>query len=238
MLKEVLQYLETKTGYSNVSELISKKAFHRSLFVCCAEAYYFIMNIQTQSFEVMLNETHCEILQTYRAVGSIMVFDNSMPLALRRHFIDIENDILSRIAWKDNAAILQYESAIDCGKENTPTPGSRRTELPLEQQFFHRVLIYSATQMYHLCSILHISDELMESIWAAIKHVLTQKLELVRGRHLDQIIFCTIYCVSKIFKVQIKFQEIINKFFLFYLDSKNFLWSTKLESMKLFMKSC
>lgn len=211
MLKEVLHYMDNKAGYSNVSELISKKAFHRSLFVCCAEAYYFIMNIQTQPFEVMMNETHCEVLQTYRAVGSFMVFDNSMPLALRRHFIEIETDIVSRIAWKDNAAILQYDSAIDSGKENNPTQGSRRVELPLEQQFFNRVFIYTATQMYHLCSGLPISDDLLEYIWAVIKHILTQKLELVRGRHLDQIIFCTIYCVSKIFKVQLKFQEIINK---------------------------
>lgn len=171
------------------------------------------MNIQTQSFEAMLNETHCEVLQTYRAVGSFMVFDNSMPLALRRHFMDIETDIVSRLAWKDNASILQYESAIDCGKENSPASGSRRTEVPLEQQFFNRVLIYAAAQIHHLSSNLPISDDLMEYIWAVIKHILTQKLELIRGRHLDQIVFCTIYCVSKIFKVQLKFQDIINKYF-------------------------
>lgn len=211
VLEEVLDYLDSKLGSSNVSELIVTKAFHRSLFVCCAEAYYFISNIQTQCFEVMVTVTHCETLQTFRAVNSLIAFDSSMPLALKKHFMEVETDIVSRIAWKDMALVKQYESAIDIGKENSPTIAGRRSELPLEQQFFNRVLIYTATQMYHLCSCLPISDDLMEYIWAVIKHILTQKIDLVKERHVDQIIFCTIYCVSKIFKVQMKFQDIINK---------------------------
>lgn len=207
----MLVYADKKYSSGYVRQLISEGTFHKSLFVCCAEAFYFISGTQTQNFEEMMAMAGCEVLEIYRAVGTFMVFDNCMPLPLKRHFIDIENDIISRIAWKDARALEAYQNAISPDKENLPTGDHRMQEMPLNSQFFNRVLLYTATQMYHLCNGLPISDDLMEYIWAVLKFIMTQKLELVRNRHVDQMVFCTIYCVSKIFKIPLKFQDIINK---------------------------
>lgn len=192
--------------------MISKKKFHRSLFVCCAEAYYYIMNIQIKSFEEILLESGCEILQTFKNIDTLVSFDSSMPLALKKFYMQLEIDLISRIAWKDDSTIMLCNTTLENGKENVKQSSSRPGEPQPVDQFYNRVLIYTATQMYHLCSGLpSIKEDLVEYIWAVLKYILTQKLDLLRQRHIDQMIFCTIYCVSKIFKAQLKFQDIINK---------------------------
>lgn len=177
------------------------------------------MNIQVKPLEEFLQQSKCDTLQFFRIIGIFLNFDSSMPLALKKHFMELEIDLVSRIAWKDDAAIMLYSSALDSGngKENRQVNsrglpvGPGPENISIELMFFNRVLIYAATQMYHLCTGLPISDELMEYIWAVLKYILTQRVDLLKNRHLDQMIFCTIYCVSKIFKLQLKFQEIINK---------------------------
>lgn len=218
--------------------MISEGAFHKSLFVCCAEAFFFISDSQTQTFEEMMSMAGCDVLEIYRAVGTFMVFDSCMPLPLRRHFIDIEVDIISRIAWKNARALESYQNAISSDKENMISSDHRMQEMPLNNQFFNRVLLYAATQMYHLCNGLPITDDLMEYMWAVLKFIMTQKLELLRNRHLDQMVFCTIYCVSKLFKVQLKFQDIINKYVYSDIGSRNCLSPTKLELTRLYMRFC
>lgn len=169
------------------------------------------MNIQMRPFEDFITETNADLLQTWRSIGLFQIFDQTMPLALRKHFMELETELVSKGAWKDESAISSYAASMDSSKENKQ--GNSRTEVvSLDQQFFNRVMIYAASQMYHLCSGLPITDELMEYIWAVLKYILTQRLDLLKNRHLDQLIFCTIYCVTKIFKVSLKFQEIINKF--------------------------
>jgi hypothetical protein len=170
------------------------------------------MNIPTRSFEEFIAECNAEILQTYKIIGIFTSFDAKMPAPLRKYFLDIETDIVSRIAWKDDATILLYSSNVETGKENKQVNRAGIDSFFPEQRFFNRVLLYTATQMYHLCASIPVSDELMEYIWVVLKYILTQRMDLLKNRHLDQMIFCTIYCVSKIFKVNLKFQEIINKY--------------------------
>lgn len=193
------------------SELLTKKRFHKSLYLCCAEAYYFIMNIQVRPFEDFINESKADLLQTWRSIGLFQIFDQTMPLALRKHFMELETELVCKGAWRDEAAISAYASSMDSGKENKQA-NSRTEAVSLEQQFFNRVMIYAASQIYHLCSGLPVTDEVMEFIWAVLKYILTQRLDLLKNRQLDQLIFCTIYSVTKVFKEALKFQEIINKF--------------------------
>lgn len=176
----------------------------------CARAYYHIMGIPTRSFEEFIKETGCDIIQTFRVIGIFLCFDSSMPLSLQRYFLDLENDLISRLAWSDDTTIMLYASAIEnSGKENRPS--GQPEKACLEQQFFTRVIRYSVNQLYQLCIGLKFPDELLEEVWTVLRYVLTVRLDMLRSRHIDQMIFCTIYCIGKVFGLNLKFQEIINK---------------------------
>lgn len=61
-------------------------------------------------------------------------------------------------------------------------------------------------QVYHLASVrlrdlcwrLDISSELRGKIWTCFEHTLIQCTELMKGRHLDQLLLCSVYIMSKV----------------------------------------
>lgn len=62
--------------------------------------------------------------------------------------------------------------------------------------------------MYHLASVrlrdlcwkLDISSDLRGKIWTCFEHTLIHCTELMRGRHLDQLLLCSVYIMSKVRK--------------------------------------
>lgn len=63
-------------------------------------------------------------------------------------------------------------------------------------------------QVYHLASVrlrdlcwkLDISSDLRGKIWTCFEHTLIQCTELMKGRHLDQLLLCSVYIMSKVRK--------------------------------------
>lgn len=63
-------------------------------------------------------------------------------------------------------------------------------------------------QVYHLASVrlrdlcwkLDISADLRGKIWTCFEHALIHCTELMRGRHLDQLLLCSVYIMSKVRK--------------------------------------
>jgi len=210
-LRDTLEYFEKKGAAPNISEIILQKKFHRSLFICSALAYFHIMNIPVWPFEEVIRDSGCEVLQTTKNLTLFMAFDPQMPLALKKHFMSLEIEVISRVAWSDDPTIMLFQSVTESGKENKSLGRGPAEPAPIDH-FFDRVMIYCASQIFHLAVELQISDELMEYSWATMKYILTQRLDLLRHRVLDQLIFCTIYCICKVFKKQVRFQDIVTKY--------------------------
>lgn len=63
--------------------------------------------------------------------------------------------------------------------------------------------------MYHLSLALNLNMDVIDEIWNLIKYIFTEKTELLVYRQLDTIIFCSIYVICKVFKINIKFNQII-----------------------------
>lgn len=66
----------------------------------------------------------------------------------------------------------------------------------------------SVLQVYHLASVrlrdlcvkLDISSELRGKIWTCFEHSVVHSTELMKERHLDQLLLCSIYVISKVRK--------------------------------------
>lgn len=81
-----------------------------------------------------------------------------------------------------------------------------------EKILFKKVTTYTAHRLFKLCELMQI-DDLMEDIWTVLKHCLSHMTNLLKNRHLDQIIICSIYGVYKIFdKMNFDFKTLINKY--------------------------
>ena len=64
--------------------------------------------------------------------------------------------------------------------------------------FFNRVLHLAAQTISELCKYLGVDEAVSEMIWATTKVLLAQESDLLVGRHLDQIVICTIYGVCRV----------------------------------------
>lgn len=64
--------------------------------------------------------------------------------------------------------------------------------------------------MLNLCRELGLSDEeLLKKIWTIFEYSITVETELMRDRHLDQILMCAIYVFNRVTKLDKTFTDIM-----------------------------
>lgn len=63
--------------------------------------------------------------------------------------------------------------------------------------------------MEHLCSNLGLTDmELKKKIWTVFEHSV-RNTDLIKDRHLDQLLMCAVYVICKVTGSILKFQDIM-----------------------------
>ena len=64
-------------------------------------------------------------------------------------------------------------------------------------------------------------DKIIENACITLKYILVCESALLQNRHLETMIFCSIYSVCKIDKCDIKFNDILQKFEVLPVSNKN-----------------
>uniref|UniRef100_A0A8C1JNP2 Retinoblastoma-like 1 (p107) n=1 Tax=Cyprinus carpio TaxID=7962 RepID=A0A8C1JNP2_CYPCA len=75
--------------------------------------------------------------------------------------------------------------------------------------FFRKVYHLASVRLRDLCLKLDISSELRGKIWTCFEHSLLHCTDLMKDRHLDQLLLCAVYIISKITKQEHTFQDIM-----------------------------
>ncbi|XP_060567628.1 retinoblastoma-like protein 1 isoform X1 [Ruditapes philippinarum] len=76
--------------------------------------------------------------------------------------------------------------------------------------FFRKVYHLAHVRLRDLCDRLDIDDEdLHRKIWTCLEYVIVHHTELLKDRHLDQIIMCSVYVISKVTDRSQSFQNIM-----------------------------
>ncbi|XP_035771026.1 retinoblastoma-like protein 1 [Neolamprologus brichardi] len=75
--------------------------------------------------------------------------------------------------------------------------------------FFRKVYHLASVRLRDLCVKLDISSDLRGKIWTCFEHSLVHCTDLMKDRHLDQLLLCSIYIISKITKETHTFQDIM-----------------------------
>uniref|UniRef100_A0A3B4AQN8 Retinoblastoma-like protein 1 n=1 Tax=Periophthalmus magnuspinnatus TaxID=409849 RepID=A0A3B4AQN8_9GOBI len=75
--------------------------------------------------------------------------------------------------------------------------------------FFRKVYHLASVRLRDLCLKLDVSSELRGKVWTCFEHALVHCTELMKDRHLDQLLLCSIYIISKVTKEANTFQDIM-----------------------------
>lgn len=76
--------------------------------------------------------------------------------------------------------------------------------------FFRKFYHLASVRMQDLCEQLNItSKEVRLKIWTCFEYVIVHWVDLMKNRHLDQIVMCTVYVACKVLQINLTFQEIM-----------------------------
>ncbi|XP_056137847.1 retinoblastoma-like protein 2 [Lampris incognitus] len=92
-------------------------------------------------------------------------------------------------------------------------PVSKQLNSPLRKGslslFFRKVYHVASVRLRDLCAKLDISSELRRKIWTCFEYSLVHCTDLMRDRHLDQLLMCAVYVMTKVTKEDKSFQNIM-----------------------------
>ncbi|XP_051548338.1 retinoblastoma-like protein 2 isoform X2 [Myxocyprinus asiaticus] len=91
-------------------------------------------------------------------------------------------------------------------QQGTPTRAQKTGSLSL---FFRKVYHLASLRLRDLCAKLDISADLRRKIWTCFEYSLVHCPELMMDRHLDQLLMCAVYVMTKVTKEDKSFQNIM-----------------------------
>ncbi|XP_039665792.1 retinoblastoma-like protein 2 isoform X1 [Perca fluviatilis] len=106
-----------------------------------------------------------------------------------------------------SAQTLTVQSAVT--KPAAVKPASSPLRKGSLSLFFRKVYHLASVRLRDLCVKLDISSELRRKIWTCFEYSLVHCTELMKDRHLDQMLMCAVYVMAKVTKEDRSFQNIM-----------------------------
>ncbi|XP_047395706.1 retinoblastoma-like protein 1 isoform X3 [Sciurus carolinensis] len=78
--------------------------------------------------------------------------------------------------------------------------------------FYRKVYHLASVRLRDLCLKLDVSNELRRKIWTCFEFTLVHCSDLMKDRHLDQLLLCAFYIMAKVTKEERTFQEIMKSY--------------------------
>jgi hypothetical protein len=72
--------------------------------------------------------------------------------------------------------------------------------------FFRKVYHVAHLRLDFLCHTLEIAEDVKRKIWTAFEYTIRQQTDLMKDRHLDQLLMCSLYIVCKVRKTYFNFE--------------------------------
>ena len=89
---------------------------------------------------------------------------------------------------------------------------TRQHQSTLLKCFFSKVNRLVYYRLLKFCGILSVSGSLQHKMWTCLQHVIGRRPELMRDRHVDQMIMCSIYAMCRVSDRDIKFKTLVQTY--------------------------
>uniref|UniRef100_A0A8C1L6S9 Retinoblastoma-like 1 (p107) n=1 Tax=Cyprinus carpio TaxID=7962 RepID=A0A8C1L6S9_CYPCA len=142
-----------------------------------------------------------------------MATGNGQQLTIPLPMVKNEMGGITVIQLQANEVLLTASpsrtAAPPAGSDTQPPPVNKPRRTGSLALFFRKVYHLASVRLRDLCLKLDISSELRGKIWTCFEHSLLHCTDLMKDRHLDQLLLCAVYIISKITKEEHTFQDIM-----------------------------
>ncbi|XP_026534830.1 retinoblastoma-associated protein isoform X2 [Notechis scutatus] len=237
VMESLLKSEEKRLSVHNFSKLLNNDVFHISLLACALElvmATYGTSrnasqngNVETDlSFPWIINILDLKAFDLYIIVESFIKAEPSLTKEMIKHLECCEHKIMESLAWQSNSPLFQLikQSKDREGQADEPEPqhNHNAADLYLCQRpykssslsyFYKKVDCLAYIRLKSLCSrLLPDHPELEHLIWTLFHHTLQNEYELMKDRHLDQIMMCSMYGICKVKNIDLRFKTIVTAY--------------------------
>ncbi|XP_071490054.1 retinoblastoma-like protein 1 [Diadema antillarum] len=118
--------------------------------------------------------------------------------------------VTSQVPSPAKAKTAEGEAGTSAASSSAPAAKPRRSgSLGI---FFRKVYHLMNVRLFDMCKRLNINDELRRKIWTILEYALVNRTDIMKDRHLDQLIMCSIYILCKVTSNERQFQEIMKNY--------------------------
>lgn len=97
-------------------------------------------------------------------------------------------------------------------KPATPQIGSSKLQGGSLALFFRKLYYLTSLRLHDLCERCRVNETVEQNAWTLFHHVLTENVTLLKNRHVDQMLMCSLYVISKVMKFDLSFHEIMSNY--------------------------
>eukprot|EP01018_Ginkgo_biloba_P003541 Gb_26070 [translate_table: standard] len=112
----------------------------------------------------------------------------------------------------NKSQLLPLQSACISSQRTNPTGGSEDCAEIIISNFFQKVLSLATIRIKSLCEQLQQPHHVTRKVCDLVQHLLIHRTSLFFNRHIDQLILCSMYAISKVCHLNLTFREIISNF--------------------------
>ncbi|KAF1324692.1 hypothetical protein FI667_g9552, partial [Globisporangium splendens] len=225
VLEALLVSEKDRLRTTNFSSLLNNETFVSSLYACSLEVVLKAHSLITLSFPFLLDILGVNAFDFGKIIESFVKHVPKLPNVLKRHMRDLEQTILDSLAWRSDSGLYlvlagdSRPTASDSSSLAALTNGSMNANASASsartsvlQLFFRKVLSLAASRIFRLGTMLELDAKYLNQVWTAIKECLSSQHALLKDRHLDQVILCSLYGVCKVNHVrpEVTFKRVID----------------------------
>uniref|UniRef100_A0A4W4E9A9 Retinoblastoma 1 n=1 Tax=Electrophorus electricus TaxID=8005 RepID=A0A4W4E9A9_ELEEL len=204
VMESILKSEEKRLSVQNFSKLLNNATFHTSLLACALEvvmATYFgscVKNGGDESpetdlrFPWILDIFHLHAFDFYKVIESFIKAEPTLKHDMIEHLGRCEQKIMESLAWKTVSHELPAGSYCLC------------LHAVYRMAYLRLKMLFSRLLTGH--------PELEPIIWTLLQHTLQNEYELMRDRHLDQLLMSSMYAICKVKNVYLLFKTIVTAY--------------------------
>ncbi|XP_030378505.1 retinoblastoma family protein [Scaptodrosophila lebanonensis] len=192
---------------------LSHDMFNNTLMACCVELVLAAYNTELK-FPWVLDCFGINAFEFHKIIEIVVrhgTHEGRLTRELVKHLNSIEETCLERLAWLRTSPVWGMIADV----ETLPTSAEVNNDRSAGalQIFLRKVYLLGWLRIQKLCAELNLKDKMPDKIWTIFEHSIRVKTELMKDRHLDQIIMCAIYIYIRVTKMQDpKFSDIMRSY--------------------------
>uniref|UniRef100_A0A8C3CTF0 Retinoblastoma-like protein 1 n=1 Tax=Cairina moschata TaxID=8855 RepID=A0A8C3CTF0_CAIMO len=109
-------------------------------------------------------------------------------------------------------AQASYHPQVSQAQEGHLSSGSKPKKTGSLALFYRKVYHLASVRLRDLCLKLDVSNDLRRKIWTCFEFTLVHCADLMKDRHLDQLLLCAFYIMAKVTKEERTFQDIMKSY--------------------------